>query len=132
MHDFRPVGVIRHLNGDRLVLFESQQGTGDLPVVGGGPQSMARREIERDRRNIDLVDRRGQIARQRGERGSQAEESGELEKVAPRNHSLQRLFASARILASSRVETSLPLATVTTRSSGFFGGRGKLISVGAF
>jgi hypothetical protein len=24
------------------------------------------------------------------------------------------------------------LATVTTRSSGFFGGRGKLISVGAF
>src|SRR5271156_4306902 len=51
-------------------------GTRDLPVVGRGLQSVARREIEGDRRDIDLIVRRGHVAREREERGSQADEGG--------------------------------------------------------
>ena len=72
------VGVIRHFDGDRPVLLESQQGTGDLAVVGSGLQSVPRRQIERHRRNVDFIIRRGQIPGARGERGSQSDEGGKL------------------------------------------------------
>ena len=78
MDHLRPVGVVRHLDGHRLILFKAQQGTGDLAVVGGRLQSVARRQIERDRRDVDPVIGRGQIPAEHAERGSETDEGGKL------------------------------------------------------
>jgi hypothetical protein len=61
-----PIGVIRHLDGDRLILLQAQHRAGHLAVVGGRLDPVARRQIERDGHDVDLVIGRRGIRCERG------------------------------------------------------------------
>ena len=93
MDHLRPIGVVRHLDGDRLVFLQAQQGTGNLAIVGGGLQSVARRQIERDRRYVDLVIGRRRIPGDHWKRRSETGEA-ELDKVAPGDHRVNAFWST--------------------------------------
>ena len=68
MDHFRTVGMVGDLDGDRLVLFQSQQRAGDQAVVGDGLQLVARRQIERGRAMSRIaLDLRGRSGRRAGD-----------------------------------------------------------------
>jgi cytolysin (calcineurin-like family phosphatase) len=96
MNHFRAAGVVGDLDGDGLVFFETQHRARHLAIVGDGLEPAARREIESDRRDVELVVGHREILRQGGKRTGQGREAGQLQQISARYHIAMLAIARAR------------------------------------
>jgi hypothetical protein len=76
MDHFRTIAVIADLDGDRLALFEAQQGAGSLAVVRERLALVTRRQLESDGSDVQPVVRRRRLLRKGWKRSRDGSKTG--------------------------------------------------------